>query len=103
MNFEAELNNIIKKINALHPEDPKIYDYWGDLTRILTIDEKETIRFLNDLEDENAVNIISSVFDDVALQLKSPDLLRCLESLQVKFPNLLLEHMIDAARQASDA
>jgi hypothetical protein len=98
MKLETSVYNIVDQINELHIEDPKVYDYWDDLTKIFSADEKLTIEFLYSLEDKNVINTISSVFEDVAYRLQSPAFITCIESLQTRFPDLPLEHMVDAAR-----
>jgi hypothetical protein len=98
MKLETSVYNIVDQINKLHLEDPRVYDYWDDLTKVLSADEKLTIEFLDNLDDKNTVNTISSVFEDVAYRLQSLAFITCIESLQTKFPDLLLEHMVDAAR-----
>ncbi len=100
MTLATDIYNIINKIEKLHIEDPKIYDYWDELTKVLSANERATIQFLFSLEDKEAIDHISSVFEDVAYRLNSPEFILCIESLQTKFPDLLLVHMIDAAREA---
>ncbi|MTJ51615.1 hypothetical protein FJR38_02400 [Anabaena sp. UHCC 0253] len=98
MKLKTSVYNIVDQINKLHLEDPKVYDYWDDLTKTLSADEKLTIQFLESLDDKNTVNTISAVFEDVAYNLQSLAFINYIESLQTKFPDLLLEHMVDAAR-----
>lgn len=102
MTLKTEVYSIIDKIKALHPEDPKINDYWDELTEVLSADEQATINFLYSLEDKEAVNHISSVFHDVAYRLQSPAFIKCIESLIPKFPDLILVHMVNWAKEALD-
>ena len=98
MSLRADVYNIIRKIEALHLEDPAISKYWNELTEVLSANEAATIEFLRSLEDENAVARICSVFDDVAGRLQSQAFIDCIESMVPRFPNLLLRHRVDAAR-----
>jgi hypothetical protein len=98
MSLATDVCNIIHKIEALHLEDPGISKYWNELTEVFSANEVATIEFLRALEDEDAVARISSVFDDVASRLQSQAFIDCIESMVPKFPNLLLRHRVDAAR-----
>ena len=97
--MEKEINKIIEKINMLHPEDPKIYNLWEVLTNILIKDENTTIDFLNSCEDKETIDNLSSVFADVSIVLQSSQFINCIEKLEIKFPDLLLKHMIQAAKE----
>ncbi|RKZ45885.1 MAG: hypothetical protein DRR00_25530 [Candidatus Parabeggiatoa sp. nov. 3] len=100
MTLATDIYAIISKIEKLHFEDPKVYDYWDDLAQVLSADEKATIQFLSRSEDKEIIDHICSVFDDVAYNLNSHEFILCIESLQTKFPDLLLAPMIEAAREA---
>jgi hypothetical protein len=41
---------------------------------------------------------ISAVFDDVSKSLQSKSFILCIESLNKKYPDLMLEHMVQAAK-----
>jgi len=97
-----ELTEIIKKIEALHPEDPRIYNYWDELTEVLSANEAETVCFLDHLNDKEIANHISSVFYDTACRLKSAKFITSIEKLVKRFPDLLLVHMVNAAKEAMD-
>src|SRR5687767_5554759 len=98
MSLAADVYSIVRRIEALHLEDPGIVTYWNELTELLSANEVATIEFLSSLDDEDAVARISSVFDDVAAKLQSQAFIDCIESMVPRFPNLLLRHRVDAAR-----
>ena len=98
MHLESKLREIIKKIHLLHPEDPKVYEYWDAMTRYLTQDKAQTIEFVNNIESAELASEISSVFDDVASIFQDENFIAALELLQNKFPEENLEHMINAAK-----
>jgi len=100
MSLTTDVYRIIGKIEALHLEDPGISKCWDELTAVLSANEAATIEFLRTLEDKNALNQISSVFHDVAARLHSQAFIDCLEALVLKFPDLVLRHMVDWARDA---
>jgi hypothetical protein len=95
---KGKIMNIINKIDSLHIEDPIISLYWRELAQALSEDTMETIEFLDSCNDENVINNISSVFDDISTNLQSQEFIKCLDRLEIKFPNLLLHHMIEVAR-----
>jgi len=100
MSILSEVQILTKEINKLHPEDPKIYEYWEKLTVLLSMDESSTISLLNELDDSNIVEDLSSVFDDVSRNLQSKDFIFCIETLENRYPNLMLKHIIQSAKDA---
>ncbi|MET1255835.1 hypothetical protein [Aliikangiella maris] len=100
MSLISEIKVIVEQVNKLHPEDPKVYEYWEKLTELLSKDECSTISLLNDLDDSEIVEDLSSVFDDVSKNLQSNDFILCIESLEKRYPDLMLEHMVQAAKDA---
>jgi septum formation inhibitor MinC len=100
MNLLSEIVIVVNKINELHPEDPKIYEYWERLADLLSENENATILLLNELDSEDIVENLSSVFDDVSKNLQSRDFILCLESLQNRYKNLEIAHMVQAAKDA---
>ncbi|WLQ16696.1 hypothetical protein O5O45_12285 [Hahella aquimaris] len=100
MSLLAEVKSLVVEVNKLHPEDPKVYEYWEKLTELLSKDESSTLSLFNDLDDSDIVEDLSSVFDDVSRNLQSKDFILCIESLERRYPDLMLEHMIQAAKDA---
>ena len=98
MPIQEEIKRVINSIDKLHPNDTKIYEYWDDLTLILVRNEEETIDLLITTNDENVIDNLSSVFSDVSYKLQSKKFTEALELIEGKFPNLLLRHMIEAAK-----
>ena len=96
--LKDQVNLVIKNIKALHPEDLKVYDYWDEITALLTADEQESITFLMTCDDAETIDYISSSFKDIAYKLQSQRFIDCLDILEKKFPEILIKHMIAAAR-----
>ena len=87
----------IEQRKKLHINDPAVETYWEKLADILGQNEDDTIDFLDSC-DEETVGWISEVFEDVSERLNSSRYIKCLERLDVKFPNLKLESFIDNAK-----
>lgn len=96
--LKDQVNAIIKKIRALHLEDPKISDYWDEMSGLLTKDENATIEFLMSCNDAHTIDDISSSFMDISHKLQSQKFIACLDVLEKKFPEILLKHMVAAAK-----
>lgn len=94
---EKKVVKIINEIDSLFIEDTRYPIFWNQLTQILSESEQETIDFLDSCNDENIINNISSVFDDISSNLQSDKFIECLKRLEIKFPNLFLYPMIEAA------
>lgn len=100
MTLDDKLQAIFARIDAMHPEDPSIQTEWDALTDALCVDERATLEYLENVADARAANHVSAVFHDVAERLQSTAFIRCIESLEHKFPALTLNHMIEWAREA---
>lgn len=98
MDLLNKVEVVINKIEKLHINDPKIYDYWDELAMILAENEEATVKFLKETNDENIIDNLSSVFADVSAKLKSHNFIIVLNELEQKFPHLLLKHMVEAAK-----
>lgn len=96
--LKDQIDAIIKNIRALHPEDKRIYGYWDEMAALLAADEKETIAFLMSCGDAETIHDISSTFDDISYKLQSRKFIGCLDHLEKKFPEILLKHMVAAAK-----
>jgi len=93
-----KVEEICKKINALHLNDPKIMQYWDELTCVLTEDEKETLFLLENLNDKELIEDISSVFGEISRKLRSMKFVSCVEAMRDRYPELMLEHMVEDAK-----
>ena len=98
MELKKHLQNVILKINELHPEDPKVYEYWDEMTYYLVQNKDTTITLVDSVDDESFAENISSVFDDVATKLQSENFIESIERLGERFPKANLSHMINAAK-----
>ncbi|AFY93470.1 hypothetical protein [Chamaesiphon minutus] len=94
---KEKIVKIINEIDSLFIEDTRYPIFWNQLTQLLSEDEQETIDFLDSCNDENIINNISSIFDNISSNLQSNKFIKCLKRLEIKFPNLLLYPMIEAA------
>ncbi|WP_432663713.1 hypothetical protein R9X47_24400 [Wukongibacter baidiensis] len=95
--IQKNAREIINERAVLHPNDPVVYEYWDRLTKILSIDLKETIKFLRSCNEEEIL-WISEVFEDVAYNLQSQEYINCLEELDEKYPHLNLTSDIKIAK-----
>jgi hypothetical protein len=93
-----EVSQVIEKIDSLHLNDPAIKEYWEKLAFLLTKSEGDTVDLLESLDDSNTLDNISSVFEEVSAELQSQKFIDCILGLERKFPELLLVHMIEAAK-----
>jgi hypothetical protein len=100
MIFLDKVKEITSKIDSLHVEDPKIYDYWEELASVLSQNELQTIDLLNTTIDEDLILHLSSVFGDVSQSFQSKKFVECLKRLDIKYPHLLLSYMITPAINA---
>ncbi|WP_141215576.1 hypothetical protein [Hahella sp. CCB-MM4] len=98
MTLKQKIDGIIRNINVLHKEDPKIYEYWDQLTECLIEDRNETLSFIKAIDNEEVAEDLSTVFDDVALTLQDERFIAAIEELSDKFPEANLSHMVNAAK-----
>lgn len=89
---------IVNEIDSLFMEDTRFPKYWGQLTQVLSENEQETIDFLDSCNEKNIIDNISSVFADISTNFQSQKFIKCLERLEIKFPDLLLNPMIEVAK-----
>lgn len=102
MSLQNEISRIVCKIDSLHINDPAITKYWVEMAEVLTVDEQATLEFLRNLEEPNVIDHVSSVFEEISIALKSQEFIVVIEELQRQYPQLLLKHMIAAAREVLD-
>lgn len=84
--LESRILEIIDRLILIHPDDPDIIRYLYIITNLLLEDEKETIYFLKNCEDEKIIYWIAALLDQVAAKFPSHELLSILKSLINKFP-----------------
>jgi hypothetical protein len=100
--LKDRVKKIIEEIESLDLNDPTIVNYWERLTMILSENEKSTIGFLEDCEDDNTIIHVASVFDDVSNVLKSKEFVECLVRLNGKYPHLNLSYVVNIAKDSID-
>lgn len=98
MKLKKQIKDVILKINSLHPEDPKVYEYWEQMTAYLVRNTEATITLIDSINDQVFAEDLSSVFDDVATTLQSEDFIKSIERLSERCPEANLSNMINAAK-----
>lgn len=99
--MKKEALEIIDSLKNINPNHPKIYEYWEELTNILSINEVETINFLYECNEDEILQI-SAVFEEISEILQSHEFIKCLRELDKKFPNANLTDFIDSAKNYID-
>lgn len=93
-----QFENILIERKKLHSDDSKIMQKWLELIEVLGNDEDEIIEYLNGCNEEE-VRWLCEIFEDISKQLKSLKFIRCIEMLQIKYPNLELKYDILYAKK----
>ncbi len=99
MEYKDYIKNLIQERSKLHPDDPRIQNYWNLLTKMLSENENDTIEFLNECE-ESELYWLSEIFEDISQNLQSINFVKFLHTLKDKFPNLDLDVDIEYAEKA---
>lgn len=92
------IRSLIHKRSGLHPNDPRIDEYWVKIASILSIDERLTIDFMEQCSEEE-IKWIAEVFDDISFNLQSITFIQFIKELRVKFPGLDLSVDIEFAEK----
>ena len=101
--FESRFNELKKLYYSLDQEyDIRRDEYEKQLTALLSENEEETIRFLDNCSEED-VEIASEVFDNVAKVLQSLKYIDCLHRLEKKFPDSTIAYSVAYAEFFTDA
>lgn len=91
------MDEIIMERKKKHLEDDYgIQECWEKMIRVLSRNEEETIRYLENCSEEE-IYFISEIFEDVSEKLKSKKYISCLKKLDKKFPNLNMTRDIEIA------
>lgn len=99
MEYKDYIKNLIQERSKLHPDDPRIQNYWNLLTKMLSENENDTIEFLNECE-ESELYWLSEIFEDISQNLRSINFVKFLHTLKDKFPSLDLDVDIEYAEKA---
>ena len=83
-----------KKLNL--NDDSGIQKSWNEIIELLSENEENTIRYLENCSKEDLYQI-SEVFEDVAEIIQSKELIKRLRELDRKFPELEMTKDIDIA------
>lgn len=96
--MEKQINQIVKRREKLHLNDPRITECWNELIAVLSESEELTIAYLLSCEEQKLF-WLSEVFDDLSVRFKSLNFIECLEQLREKFPELELEIDIEYSKK----
>lgn len=96
---KLKIKNLINERKRLHPDDPRVKDYWKLLTKELIINEEDTISFIQNCS-EHDVYWLSEIFEDISEVFKSQKFIDNLKNVQMKYSNLDLEMDIMFAERA---
>ena len=94
--MKTQIEEIIKRIDDLHQEDPRIYTELDKITDLLSQNLDKTIEVLNTL-DEHSINWVCSSFPEISAVFESEKFITSIKQLKDKFPNLDLEIWIHEA------
>ena len=94
--MKPQIEEIIKRIDDLHQEDPRIYTELDKITDLLSQNLDKTIDVLNSL-DEHSINWVCSSFPEISAVFESEKFITSIKHLKNKFPNLDLEIWISEA------
>ena len=84
------VKTLIKEREILHPDDPRIEEYWEMLIKELTVEETATIEFISKC-NEHDIYWLSEIFEDISMIFKSPKFIQTLKDVQIKYPKLDLQ------------
>ncbi|NTU19573.1 hypothetical protein HPY28_04465 [Brevibacillus sp. HB1.2] len=93
-----QIKRLIKERSELHLNDPKVYEFWGKLTEILSANVLETIEFFDTCTEQEAY-WLSEIFEDISARVNSQDFIECIKRVDRKYPELLLAKDIKVAEE----
>ncbi|PEJ24913.1 hypothetical protein [Bacillus pseudomycoides] len=97
MNIENKMQVILDKRKKLNlNDDYGIQTSWNEIIEVLSENEENTIRYLENCSRED-LYWISEVFEDIAEIVQSKEFINCLRKLDEKFPELEMTKDIDIA------
>ena len=85
--LEQKINQIINRLDLMHPNDPDRIDRLDEIVNLLLENEVETIHFLKYCKDEKTIFNIAALLDRLPAKFSSQELLNVLESLIERFPD----------------
>lgn len=98
--FQKIATSILVERQKLHPNDPAIQNYWDKLSTHLGKNEKQTVAYMNQC-NKDEILLLSEIFEDIALNLKSSKFIDTLKGYQTKFKDIDLQSSIDIADKYS--
>ena len=84
--MEQKIKNILAKIKSKHVDDPTISLDSDEITNLLLQDVDNTIKILNEL-DEESLEWISSDFEELSFKFQNIKFVECVKKILTKFPN----------------
>lgn len=73
-------------------------DWWEEMPRILSKDQRETEKFLEERSSKE-LYFLSELFEDVAYEFKTVSFIRFLKDLHLKHPDAEMEEQIKEAEE----
>ncbi|WP_379000770.1 hypothetical protein [Metabacillus niabensis] len=92
------VKSLIIERSKLHMNDPKVYEYWGKLTELLSRNVEDTINYLNHCSEEE-IYWLSEIFEDISAKVNCQKYIECLKKLDKKYSNLNLSMDIKVAEE----
>lgn len=100
--FLHDVKKILQKRLLLHDEnDHDIEKCRNSLMKLLSENEEYTVNFLVNCSKDELL-MVSEVFEEIAYNLQSQKYIRCLDTLDKKYPELKLTSSIDIAKRYMD-
>ena len=78
--MEKQINQIVKRREKLHLNDPRITECWNELVAVLSGSEELTIAYLLSCEEQKLF-WLSEVFDDLSVRFNSLEMKASLASV----------------------
>lgn len=94
------IQTILEERKSLHFNDPAIKKYWEKLTDQLSQNQQLTLDYFKQCNKEDLL-LLSEIFEDISLNLKSQKFIRLLKRLQIKFSDIDLKDSIAIAEKYS--
>ena len=96
--LRENITNLLCECILMDINDPAIYDVWDQITELLSSDVNKTITYLSEC-NEQELYYLSSVLEDVSVNVNCQEYINILKGLSNKFPALELESIVKLAEK----